>query len=613
MSSISTGPKPKLVFFQWDHTPNAGAAKFLLLHMQDHVKCLSQSFDVTVVNEDCDFAEVCDRIRPDIALFESGYRTHGSRRIDIRNVRADSSIPKIGLHNGDPWCDRRAGFLSDMEHWGIDTFFAICTMTPTYTPAAADHFFAWPNFIDPTIFHDYRIDKTVPVMLAGQSYCLYPWRQKVYPLLAGNYPSLICPQFKYESRAAQRMFVGEAYARALNASKVVPTCGTMGKEVVRKHFEIPAAMSCLLTERTPGLEMAGFVDGENCIFVDGEDVLDRLDHLFSHPEELERITRAGHDLVHARHTLAHRPQMREWYELSRQLRPGQRVVQENPFEPLRIADAAHAPQRPLAITALDRLDITQGDAALSRGDVVAARGHYDKALTYVTYLPEARLRLAICDLLEGKAQAALDRASDLVGTTTVDYGAADPDPAEWAFVLVSMICLGRLADAERLVGWYPALKGGELGYVRAALDRLAGRPVTAPDEAPFTRASVHALPHLGFSEWLERLANFAAAAGQDEIARALRERAAPVGGEKRRLKVRGYTGIERALRVVGLGTVLPNVPPLPEFGFLPRLGRSTARTVLRSRFGQPLNRLRQRLIALRENASRDGRQHRTSV
>lgn len=613
MSSISAGPKPKLVFFQWDHTPNAAAAKFLLLHMQDHVKCLSQTFDVTVVNEDCDFAEVCDRIEPDVALFESGYRTHGSRRIEVRNVSANRNVMKAGLHNGDPWCDRRAGFLSDMEHWGIETFFAICTMTPAYTPEASDRFFAWPNFIDPAIFHDYGIDKTVPVMLAGQSYCLYPWRQKVYPLLAGNYPSLICPQFKYESRAAQRMFVGEAYARALNASKVVPTCGTMGKEVVRKHFEIPAAMSCLLTERTPGLEMAGFVDGENCIFVDGEDVLDRLDHLFSHPEELQRMTRAGHDLVHARHTLAHRPQMREWYELSRTLRPGQRIVQPNPFEPLRIADAARTPARPLVVTALDRVELAAGDRALSRGKTITARGHYEKALTYVTYLPEARLRLAICDLLEGKPQAAFDRASDLVRTTTAEYGAVDPDPAEWAVVLVSLVCLGRLADAERLVGWYPALRGGELGYVQAALDRLAGRLAPAPDERPFSRASVHALPHLGFAEWLDRLALCAAAAGQDAIARGLRERSGPVGGERRRLKARGYSEIDRALRLLGLGSVLPNVPPLPEFGFLPLLGRNSARKVLRSRLGQPLNRLRQALAALRENATRDGRQHRTSA
>lgn len=613
MSISLTGEKPKLVFFQWDHTPNASAAKFLLLHMQDHVKCLSQFFDVSVVNQDCDYAEVCDRLQPDIALFESGYRTHGSRRIDVRNVKANSAIPKIGLHNGDPWCDRRAGFISDMEHWGIETFFAICTMTPAYTPQVADSFFAWPNFIDPAIFHDYGIEKTVPVMLAGQSYCLYPWRQKVYPLLAGNYPALICPQFKYESRAAARMFVGEAYARALNASKVVPTCGTMGKEVVRKHFEIPAAMSCLLTERTPGLEMAGFVDGENCIFVDGDDVLDRLDYLFNHPDELARITRAGHDLVHARHTLANRPQMREWFELNRQLRPGQRIVQPNPFEPLEVVDADTWQERPLVVTALDRVALAEGDRALSKGYLAAARARYEEALTYVTYLPEARSRLTICDLLEGKPEDALRRASELVSTTTVDYGAVDPDPAEWALYLVSLICLGRLEEAERLVGWYPALKGAELGYVSAALDLLAGRPLVRPDPRPFARPSVHDLPHLSFDEWLDRVALCATAAGQQGIARVLRGSAGPVAGQKRGIRDRVYAAVDGLLRSAGLQRILPNVPPLPEFAFLPRLGRNSARVVLRSPLGMPLNRIREAFINLRDNPSGDGRRHRTST
>ena len=79
MNNAPERPKPKLVFFQWDHQPNAGSAKFLLLHMNHHVKCLSEYFDLTVINQDCDYIEICERYEPDLTLFESGYRTHGSR------------------------------------------------------------------------------------------------------------------------------------------------------------------------------------------------------------------------------------------------------------------------------------------------------------------------------------------------------------------------------------------------------------------------------------------------------------------------------------------------------------------------------------------------------
>src|SRR5690606_779655 len=141
MTIRATHRKPKLVFFQWDHQPNAEAANYLLLHMQQHVKCLATHFEVVVINHDCDYAAICDRHEPGLALFESGYRSHGSRRIRIINTGARPGVPKLGLHNADPWCDRRAGFLSDMEQWGIETYFSISTMMPEYTPEIAENLF----------------------------------------------------------------------------------------------------------------------------------------------------------------------------------------------------------------------------------------------------------------------------------------------------------------------------------------------------------------------------------------------------------------------------------------------------------------------------------------
>ncbi|MGO7859792.1 hypothetical protein ACC693_38600, partial [Rhizobium ruizarguesonis] len=68
---------------------------------------------------------------------------------------------KLGLHNADAWCDRRAGFLSYMEQWGIESYFAIATMTPEYMPAVKENLFFWPNFIDPEVYHDYGQQKAI--------------------------------------------------------------------------------------------------------------------------------------------------------------------------------------------------------------------------------------------------------------------------------------------------------------------------------------------------------------------------------------------------------------------------------------------------------------------
>lgn len=38
-----------------------------------------------------------------------------------------------------------------------------------------------------------------------------------------------------------------------------------------------------MTERTAAVEAAGFVDMENCVFVDGRNVVERLDYLLPIP------------------------------------------------------------------------------------------------------------------------------------------------------------------------------------------------------------------------------------------------------------------------------------------------------------------------------------------
>ena len=94
------------------------------------------------------------------------------------------------------------------------------------------------------------------------------------------------------------MIFGADYARLINSSVFVPTCGTIANEVVRKHFEIPGCRTCLVTEKTPGLVAAGFSDMENCVFADEHDVLDKINHLFSNPDIIQSIADQGHSLVH---------------------------------------------------------------------------------------------------------------------------------------------------------------------------------------------------------------------------------------------------------------------------------------------------------------------------
>lgn len=271
MTSLS---RPRLLFLRF--TARVLPA-FIRLQLQQQVDCLSQSFEVVVVNDGhVDYRALCDRHRPDLVLFESGVYV-GPR--DVANLYAYPEIPKLGFVHADAFCPTRKIAIDDMARWGITTYFTTSASLGAYTPNIASSLFVWPNFVDECQFRDYGVPKLVPVLFTGSQAVHYPWRSRQNTIISQHYPTLQCPHFGWGTdadKAGNRMLVGDSYARLLSTAWCAPTCGTFANDFVRKHLEIPASNTCLVTERTPVLEAAGFVDGENCIFVDDTDVLDKL-------------------------------------------------------------------------------------------------------------------------------------------------------------------------------------------------------------------------------------------------------------------------------------------------------------------------------------------------
>ena len=261
--------KPKLIYFSWLIDENI---PIFLLYEPIIVKTLSEFFEVIVIKGDCDYKEVCDTYKPDISLFTSGISLVSARRPDIKNTSAYPDIPKIGLLRSDTFCPCRAVFLSDMEYWGITTFFTFHTSTGEYTPEILDNLFYFPVFVDTDLFYDYGEKKTIPVLFIGTRSKIYPWRHNIKNIVADLYTSLIYRHWGYSEKGAKRMLFGEDYAKLLASSWFVPTCGTMSKYIISRQLEAPAVKSCLITEKTPVVETYGFVDMENCILTDGSDV-----------------------------------------------------------------------------------------------------------------------------------------------------------------------------------------------------------------------------------------------------------------------------------------------------------------------------------------------------
>ncbi len=515
--------KPKLVFFQFRHNQNL--PNFTLLHRQQHVKCLSEFFEVILIHEDCDYQQICDKYQPDLTLFENAGNMLDCHRPTIRNTHTHPQIPKLGLLNADAWCNSRAVFLSDMEHWGVETFFSICVTAAEHTPEIAENLFVWPNFIDAEIYKDYNESKIVPVLFTGANYALYPWRQKIVKRISQYYPSLICPHLGYgDNRSTTRMIYGEQYAHTINASWFVPTCGTVAKEIVRKHFEIPASRACLITEQSPALEAAGFVDMQNCVFADEHNVLDKLDYLFQNQDKLKSIINAGYQLVHSRHTLKQRDQIFQWFNLHKNLKSHQTVIQTSPFEPLIVVEKSSGLiNSHIRCNGLNSMLIHQGDKELASHRYDRAEALYLRCLYHVGIMHEPKLRLAICSLYKGNAEKSLELIVPLIKCILEIYKAIDPDPVEWAYFIISLLCLGKLEEAKKRCAEFPSLSHIELDRVRWVVSLLtkANNQYVSPSCWQVSRASVHHLPNQNLSEWTNNICLMLRACGQLSLAKKL--------------------------------------------------------------------------------------------
>lgn len=503
--------RPRLAFFRLNRND---FPVFIQNHFSEHIRCLEFFFDVFLIEENCSYDEVCDKLEIDIALFESGDFVRNNR--SIVDTHRHPSIPKIGLMNADAYCFTRSAFFSDMDEWGVENFFTISMSISSRMPHLRDRLFVWPNFADLRRFRTYPGEKKTPILFAGSLACNYPWRNRIKHLLSQRFPVAALPHGGWsDANRTRNMLSGEPYARALSSSLIVPTCGTMAHELVRKHLEVPACGALLLTERTAPVEAAGFIDMETCVFVDESDVVDKVEYLLAHPDEIRRISIAGQHLAHTRHDMALRNQIFQWFDLTKRSAPGEVVTQPDPFGDMvlrsNISDAAQSPE---LIIGRDWALIHAADKNSVDGVFDSARAGYDTVLNY-HYEAEAAVGIARTSLRSGDAALAREWVWDSM-VRCMRHGANEPDPVEWSIYILTFLCAGRTQSAHKIAGYYSNAGHIELARVRHLLHQLTGiPPASTPDRRRF---SVHRDQAMSWQAWVEDVARMLRACGQIELA-----------------------------------------------------------------------------------------------
>ena len=268
---------------------------------------------------------------------------------------------------------------------------------------------------------------------------------------------------------------------------------------------------------------------ENCVFAEARDIVDKLRYLFAHPDVLQRITDAGHHLVQTRHTMAQRDQMLQWLLLRRQMTgsSAHRIVQPSPFAPLELVPAGGDRHNEPVLSRGRHLSLmAAGDEAVARHDLAAAEGAYLQAQTYMRWMPELKVRLAVVRLLGGAPKAARQLIAEQLRFILCTFKAKDPDPVEWAYYIVCLLCLGQVQSARRAAERFRSLRHPFLDRIRVVTAHLAQAPLRGPMGSPRPmRVSLHGLHDESPSTTVARLATMLTACGQPRLAAACGDQA----------------------------------------------------------------------------------------
>jgi hypothetical protein len=133
------------------------------------------------------------------------------------------------------------------------------------------------------------------------------------------------------------------------------------------------------------------------------------------------------------------------------------------------------------------------------------------------------LKLALCSLNLGEPRKALRWIIGPIRYTLSYYRAEDPDPIEWAYFIISLLCAGRVREAQRRANQFSQLHHPELDRARAAVHAL--RTSTSLEEFLPTnrcRTSIHTLASRSADEWVRDICSMLEACNRSDLAKRLK-------------------------------------------------------------------------------------------
>lgn len=471
--------------------------------------------DVIVVEQDFDFAELCDQVEPDFVILDSP-RYRRPEPVRIANWSAHRHIPRVAFHAQDPHDTARPTFFRQLDELGIEQVFCLMTAQIEHAPELEGRAFTLGLCFDDAVFKEYGEEKIIPISVFGGTMApeFYAWRAEQMGGLTENFPTLIYTHPGYGPTPAPHRFPisGEAYARMINRSHFSLADTTRLHYAVRKHLEIAAAGAVLISPDVPGVAHYGFRDMENCILGSGRTLLEKIAAAATEPALYEKLRANGQKLVHSRFRRQDWRGIVDWYECFRSLRPGEMVQQQGVFGPYRAVPAISGRAALNAETGHNEFTLglqTARQAILYGGDLESAAQKLRPLTEWVRHMTEAHFLLGIVALLQGQpeqAQTLLKHPHEIRlwrqdGVTTFD-------PVEVAWLWLTGLLTGNEELARQMEHEAKSMDHLALRRVRwlAATGLLSDPAGAPPDDSLFERQktdrlSVHWIGQEEFGDW----------------------------------------------------------------------------------------------------------------
>ena len=222
--------------------------------------------------------------------------------IKIDNPRVNNGVLRIGFMNDDPHDTCRVRSIKFLHDVGVAKVFSITSALGKQSPELFDAVFSIPHLFDPAQFNNFGHKKTIPVSVFGYgTYSpMYDWRTKNLPHLLNEFPTLVYRHPGYGDIELPHRFsvTGKEYGELLNQSYFSLADGTRSAYCVRKHIEIPASLSVLVSPEFDELKQYGFEDMKNCIMGTGKTLLEKIAALAADRELYQKMCWSGFNHVH---------------------------------------------------------------------------------------------------------------------------------------------------------------------------------------------------------------------------------------------------------------------------------------------------------------------------